>query len=250
MTNPFVRLIIYFLLFICIFSCKKAQDRSCLKSTGKMGTKEISIPSCTKLELYENIEYVLIQDSLNKVVLIGGENLLNEISVTNSDETLTIKDMNNCNFLRSYSKKIIAEIHFKSISVVNYFGTKPLTNIGTLKLTEFSLNFNEGSGSVTLDINSDFVYANISNGYGDFTLTGSSNYANIKVNGNGYCNTYGLVVNDSISIVSNTVGSLKINADKLDLRAETKNGGNIYYLGAPSIKIFNKYGTGDLIKAN
>ena len=250
MKNPFVRLLIYFLLFICILSCKKAKDRSCLKASGKMGTKEISVPAFTKLELYENIEYVLIQDSLNKVVLIGGENLLNQISITYSDETLTIKDMNTCNFLRSYRKKLIAEIHFKSISVVNYFGTKPLTNIGTLQLTDFSLNFNEGSGSVVLDINSDVVHANISNGYGDFTLRGLVNYADIKVNGNGYCDTYALLVTDSISIVSNTVGSLKINADNLDLRAETKNGGNIYYLGDPSIKIFNKYGTGDLIKSN
>lgn len=250
MKNVVKRLLPLFLLLFFISSCKKAQDRNCLKSTGKMRSKEILLTSFSRLKLYENVEFVLVQDSLNKVILTGGENLLNKISTIVLDEVLTIKDMNKCNFLRSYSKTIKAEIHFKDLSVIDYFGTKPLSNIGILKFSNFSLSFSKGSGSVKLQMNTDLFSANIASGYGDFTLTGTVNYADIKVSGNGYCDTYGLIVNDSIAVVSNTVGSLKINADHVDLRAETKNGGNIYYIGAPSIKVFNKYGKGDLINSN
>lgn len=235
---------------LILLSCKKAENRSCFKSNGNQISKEIKVNSFYKIKLYEHLEFVLIQDSLDKVVLNGGENLLNEIEVVLEKNTLSIRNKNKCNFLRSYSNKIQVEIHFTNIEVIDFYGSEVLKNIDTLKFNNLNLTMSDCSGSVDLVLNSNFMIANIANGYGDFKLQGNANYSNIKVKGNGFCDTYGFLVQDSIIIVSNTVSDIKINADQLDLKVETNNKGNVYYRGTPFIKVFNKYGDGDLIDKN
>ena len=238
------------LLLIVFTSCKKAENRSCFKSTGKQISKEIKLNSFVKIKLYEHLEFILIQDSLDKIVLNGGENLLNEIDIVLEKNTLSISNHNKCNFLRSQKNKITAVIHFTSLESIDFQGTNSLSSVDTLKFTKLNLTLFDCAGSVNLTLNSSLLLANVANGYGDFTLEGNVDYADIQVKGNGFCNTNDLLVKDSMSIASNTVVDLKVNVDQVHLKAETKNKGNIYYIGTPSIKVFNKYGEGDLINNN
>jgi hypothetical protein len=243
---------LWYLVFFgsLLFSCKKSEDRVCFKGTGKQGRLEISVSSFDKLDLYEHIEYELIQDSLDKVVIKGGKNLLNRINILVDDFTLIIKNENKCAFLRTYKNVIKVEIHFTNLNTLNYFGTELLTNLNSLKLNSLSLMMKNGSGTIQLNLDTDQLRVNVSSGYGNFILNGSAKYANIQVGSNGFCDAYGLSVADSISVVSNTPSPIKINADHADLRAEIKNGGDIYYIGAPSTILFNQYGNGKLIDKN
>lgn len=100
----FIRLCVFFTLFIVTFtSCKRAENRSCLKFTGKDIQKEFEVDEFENLIVYPYIECTLIQDSLNKVVLIGGEKLVNQISIESSNKKLILENTNKCTFLRSYS---------------------------------------------------------------------------------------------------------------------------------------------------
>jgi hypothetical protein len=235
---------------LIIFSCKKAPNRTCFKSTGKEVRVEIALNSFNRLELYEHLEYELIQDSLDKVVVIGGSNLVNKVSASIEDNSLILKNENKCAFLRSYKKVIKVEIHLTNLTTLNYYGTEPVTNLNKLKFSNFNLTMKNGSGKINLNLDADQLFANVSSGYGDFVMNGTANYANIQVKSNGFCNTNGLVVLDSITVVSNTPAVLKINANLVDLRAEIKNGGDIYYIGVPSIILLNQYGKGSLINKN
>lgn len=241
------------ILSICIIcslsSCKKAENRTCFKFAGKDIEKEILLTSFDKMKLFQKIEYVLIQDSLDKVVLKGGENLLNLVDVKVSDGCLTMENKNKCSFLRSYDRKIKAEIHFTQLNDLEYQGTDNLTNEGTLNLNWFLFKILSGSSSVKLNINADVIYAYTA-GYSDFTFTGKANYSNIVVNSNSYCDTYGLEVKDSITVINNSVGLIKINADQVNLKAEIKKSGNIWYKGTPVIQAYNQYGTGELMNEN
>ena len=231
-------------------SCKKAENRNCLKATGKESQIEIKLNSFNKLDVYEHVEYVLIQDSLDKVVIKGGKNLLNKINILVDDFTLIIKNENKCAFLRTYKNVVQVEIHFTDLNTLNYFGTESLISLNLLKLSLLDLTMKNGSGTIKLNLDIDHLRANVSSGYGNFILNGSAKYANIQVGSNGFCDAYGLSVTDSISVVSNTPSPLKINADHVYLRAEIKNGGDIYYIGAPSTILFNQYGNGKLIDKN
>lgn len=68
-----MRLILFISISIILFSCKKAEDRTCWKSAGDETKLEVSLESFDKLFLREHIVYELVQDSLNKLVITGGD---------------------------------------------------------------------------------------------------------------------------------------------------------------------------------
>ncbi len=243
-TNQFIITSIIFLFF---FSCKKAENRICVKSTGAEQVKEIELPFFNKLRLYERVKFELVQDSINKVIIKGGKNVLTNIDIKISLDTLLINNNNKCNFLRDYNKIVTAEIHFKELIELKYFGTEKLTNKGVLNLPWFVLSIVSSSGSVDLNLNSDVIYASTGN-YGDFNLSGKTNVAYFDINNNGFCNSYDLLVKDSIKVSSRTMGIMKVNADNTLLNAEIKNGGDVFYKGNPSSIHLKKTGKGELIK--
>lgn len=243
------KLIFIFVGLWLLQACTKADNRRCFKSAGEDAEKEIPLESFNKLLLREKIQYVLVQDTVEKIVLKGGKNLLNFIEYSIVDGKLEVSNENTCAFLRSFKKKVIAEIHFKELINLHFEGTEPLTNEGTLQLNWFTFLIRDGAGSVDLRINADAVYATVSHGWGDFTFSGQVNHANLNVKSNGYCNTYGLQVMDSITVVSNTQGTLKVNAANTQFKAEINGDGDIWYIGNPiGTPIFNRYGKGELLK--
>jgi hypothetical protein len=238
-----------FLLFGFLFSCKKAENRTCFKSTGQEIEKEVFLSPFHKVKLNFRIDYILVQDSLDKVVLRGGGNLLNHIQLQVENDCLTLKNDNKCSFLRSYQKKIIAEIHYTDITDLEYRGNESVRNIGVLKTSIFLFKMLEGTGSVNLNIEADHIRTYTS-GYGDFIFSGSAKYMNIVANSNSFCDVNEMAVTDSMTVISNTAGLLKIKPDLIKLRAETKRSGNIWYLGQPIIQIYHRYGSGELVNKN
>lgn len=245
------KVIAFFVLSVLLFSCKKAEDRACFKSAGSDATKEINLPSFNKMYLKEHLTYVLVQDTVEKIILKGGKNLLNLIDAqVDESGLLTIINGNKCRFLRSYSKKVTVEIHFKELINMEYVGSETLTNKGVINLGWFTLLVRDGAGPLKMNVDAEFILASVNHGWGDFTLAGNVNNLILSVRSNGYCDTYGLQVQDTITAISNTQGDMKINVDGAVLKAETDADGSIYYKGIPSVKSFNKYGAGDLIDAN
>lgn len=236
-------------MVIFLLSCQKAENRSCFKTTGKEISLELPLYSFDKLELYEHVEYQLIQDSLDKIVLFGGKHVVSKIETEIADSKLTIRNNNKCKFLRSYRKKIKAEIHFTNLVELNYHGTELLSNVGVLNFpTSFYLSILSTSGSVNLNLNANAVFAGVAGGFGDFTLSGKVNYANLNVDNNGFCNTYSLEVKDSINVISNTMGVMKVNTDKTIVNVDIKKGGPVYYRGTPSKLKVSQIGNGKLIQ--
>ena len=236
------------LFILLLVSCKKPVDRACVKSHGKEAIKEIGVSAFNRVFLPEKINYVLVQDTVEKVVLSGGENMLNFIRIEVVDGRLELYNENKCAFLRNFKQKVTAEIHFKELINIHYEGTEELTNKGLLELGWLTLLIRDGAGPVKLNMNAAAVFATISHGWGDFTFTGTVGHANLNVRSNGYCDTYGLTITDSITVVSSTPGSVKINAHNAGLKAEINGSGDIFYkgttLGEPMLY---RYGSGELI---
>ncbi len=235
---------------LLLFSCAKPEDRACVKSAGQDAVLEVLTPQIDQLFLHEHLEYVLVQDTIEKVVLTGGKNLLNFVLIDVNGGLLDISNTNKCNFLRSYKKKVKVEIHFIELINIHFEGTESLTNKDTLQFNWMTFLIRDGAGPVTLNFNANAIYATVSHGWGDFTFNGTVNYANLNVRSNGFCNTYGLKIIDSLTVISNTQGYVKVNANNVKFKSETDLDGDIYYKGIPSLIIFNRYGKGDLIDAN
>jgi hypothetical protein len=238
------------LLMLSLFSCKKPEDRRCFKSWGEETERIVNLDSFDKLILYEQIEYVLIQDSTDKLVIKGGENMVQLIHWEINDGLLLIRNKSRCNFLRNLKKKVLVEIHFTRLMNIHYEGTEPMTNKDTIQTDYFTLLVRDGAGPVDLSLNAIIISADISHGWGDYTLKGKTNFARIAARSNGFCNAYDLQVADSIEVSSETVGSIKVNANNIPMNAIISNDGNIYYKGIPS-KIYKTInGSGKIIDAN
>jgi hypothetical protein len=230
------------------FACKKAEDRSCFKSVGDYNQR--SLPMDTPFDslfLYDNIIYQLIPDTMNKIVLEGGSNLLKHVSIESGDGRLSVRNNNRCNFLRDYQKKITATIHFEELNYINFEGSEPLNTLDTLRSNNFRMFIKDGAGSVHLLVNQSYTSITIGHGYGDFTVSGFSEVAFLNCFTNSYCNARKLKVKDRLIVSSNTQGDMLVNADVIRLEAQTFRDGNIICQGEPDELDYQQIGNGSLI---
>ena len=243
--------IIYIIIITFLFTnCKKAEDRKCFKSTGVISAKEINLESFSKMFLGPHIKYVLVQDTIEKIILIGGENVLNLVETSITDYELTVVNNNKCNFLRSYKKDIIAEIHLIDVYSFHFEGTKELICENTLNLGNVTFTTRDGAGEVNLDLNANSLAFIVTHGWGNFNLTGNVNFLKFDVRSNSFGNAYGLNVTDSIHVISSTAETIKINTTGNLLRTEIRGGGDVWYVGTPTFLELNEYGDGRLIDKN
>ncbi len=101
-----MKILIVLLILTLLFSCKKAEDRSCFKKEGANISKSILLEHYEKIYLKEHLTYVLVQDTIEKIIINGGENLVNFVESSVDNKTLSIQNKNRCNFLRYNSRKI------------------------------------------------------------------------------------------------------------------------------------------------
>jgi hypothetical protein len=235
---------------LVLFSCKKAEDRKCWKGVGEEITQERMVDSYDHLFLGPHIEYVLVQDTVEKVILTGGENLLNFISTDVAEGELRITNDNKCNFLRTYKKSVKAEIHLKDLQKIHFEGTKTLTCKNQLNIPYLTVFVRDGAGELNLNVNSISLYTVITHGWGNIKLSGQTSFARMEIKSNGSSDAYSLNVLDSMYVISNTVETVKVNANNILLRSETASAGDIWYIGSPSETEHNQYGTGELIDKN
>lgn len=233
-----------------VISCKKAEDRTCFKFAGDPSEKEILLESFQSLDLGPHIRYELVQDTVEKVVLSGGENLLNLIRVEVVDNKLLIRNENKCNFLRSYKKEVKVTIHLVNIFTLYYSGSKEISCLNQLNLGYLQLIMLDGAGKCNMNVNCSYLNTVVSNSWGNFELHGQTNYLRMNVKANGFGSAYDLNVIDSLTVISESSGLVKVNAEGALMRAETSSNGDIWYIGTPSYIEYNQYGTGALVDKN
>ncbi|MBM3452045.1 MAG: hypothetical protein FJX84_02755 [Bacteroidetes bacterium] len=238
------------LISFFFYSCKKPEDRLCWKSAGEKSDTVIYLNDFTKLTLNENMTFELVQDSLNKIEISGGKNLITQIRVEqSSDGSVDIKNLNKCNFLRYRTGNITVKIHVKNLSYVAYRGTETLVSQDTLRFPNLQFFMTDGAGSIKLKLNiSNTLNGYITHGAGDFQLYGSAKKATFNIMTQGSCDTRNLIIKDVISIVSNANSPCFINAENVSLKAEITGQGNVYYLGNPTSIYEQLTNNGKLIK--
>lgn len=243
--------IFYILISVLtLAACKKAEERTCFKSAGKEVTLEVPLQDFGRLFLGPHMKFRLIQGQENKLVITGGENLVNHVATKMDGDQLFITNENKCNFLRSYKKEISVDIYYKNVYVINFEGTKELTTVNQINAPYFTLVIEDGAGACNLDLNTGQLHVVVTNGWGNFNLSGVTDYAKLDIRGDGFGNLYDLEVADSINVLMNTSNNVKIKADQIPLRVQTYGVGDVWYKGTPSSIQFNKYGEGDLVNKN
>lgn len=237
-------------LFAFFTGCKKAEDRTCFKTTGKYTELTHHVDDLSKIHLQDAIKYVLFQDSTNQVIVKGGENLVKHIHFEKDSEGFFVfKNNNKCNLLRKLSNEITVEIHLKKLENLIISSSDSIVNRGELKNDKISIEMRDGASTVFLNFDADTIGTYVIDGFADITYTGKAKFCNNNINNATGLNLLHLQVEQSVYIHSKTSRDIYTNVEGISLTGKILSHGNVYYRGNPSHLSYEKIsGNGDFIQ--
>jgi hypothetical protein len=221
-------------VLLCIFiGCRKDHCLDCFKSSGKIKMEERALADFGKIVLSDRINLFIRQDSVNRVVVEAGANLLPGIVTKIENEILTIRDDNKCNWVRSYKKNINLYLYCRHLFMIDYKGAGDVKGLNTIVSDSVEFNFWDGSGIISLDLQCRMVRVHLHTGPGDIELTGTTQNALYYARGTGSIKCRNLISGYTY-IDSKGTNDHYINCSN-ELFARISSSGNVYYTGHPGI---------------
>ena len=166
--------VFYIIITIAVFaSCKdKIGPEDCFMAAGKDATHEVVPGNFTAIDIGDRFKIELLQDTAQnpKVVLKGGKNVINNISVGVSNGVLTVKDRNVCNWTRDFNKKITLQITCKQLHGITIKDACEISYSDTL-FTDSLVIFQRSTGTLNLAFNAGKLEVN-HEGLGQINLSG------------------------------------------------------------------------------
>ncbi len=153
----FVPLICFLAL---VTSCAGLDD--CVKSAGAMATKEIDLQGQTFSTVVVNrgIALVVAQGPEYAVTVKAGQNLVDDIQTTISNNTLTLKDGTSCNWTREYGQTTVYitapnldQIHSKTELEIRSAGVLSFPHLHLYAMDKLDGYMGVGNGDFRLQVN-------------------------------------------------------------------------------------------------
>ncbi len=228
------------------YSCKKENLCDCLKSTGKIIKQERIIGDFTNIWLEDNVNIILTPDTIDKITIEAGENLLELIHTEIKDNYLYITNENRCNWVRRFDIPVNAYISLKKLDTISYWGSGNISCTDTLINNLFQIDVHDGSGIVDLTIKTEESRLKIHTGPPTLNIKGITKSCIVYQFGTGIIDARNLI-SEYNYLKNYGTNDCYINVTK-ELEAKINDIGNVYYIGNPySIK--TEYtSTGKLIK--
>lgn len=219
----------------------------CVSSTGKTITQDRTPLPYHYIEVYDNINLILNQDtSFTGIKVEAGENLIDGITTDIDQGRLVLRNRNSCNWLRSFEVPVNVYLTFTRLDtlIVHSAGTINFTN----DWANDSIFFNviEGGGQIDLRLNVLKAYLHVDFGTYSLNVAGHSQVTFISNQGYGPLHAEGLSSKFTY-IYTYSPNDIFITAD-IELGVEIKNIGNVYYHGDPAIIYSIITGKGKLIE--
>lgn len=164
--------LVYITIALLAVACSK--ENRCFDGPGKESSRIIVLKNdFQKIHVFDNLGLHFINDSLNYLEIIGGNNLLPNITIDQSADILKIKNENKCQFM-SKQDDITIIYHFTSLSELGAFGYGRISSDHEI-MTSFRIVGDESYSFINLSINNDSIYISM-NGAPQIDLSGTTNY--------------------------------------------------------------------------
>ncbi len=219
------------LLFVIFYSCNKETAPDCFKQSGTITTLSRSLNSFRNLVVNSDLEVEIFQSNETRIEISGGKNLVPKVSSSITDGTLELDNLNGCNFVRGYKKKITIKLYTPKLRTISSRG------VGDIHLkTNFlqdSLQVNaESVGDIYVNGTFNELVANTGS-HGDIYVEGNANRFYGYISGTNYLHAEQLN-GKYVNIITNCLGDCFLNLDQTEIFTYTiNNSGNIYYSGEP-----------------
>lgn len=233
------------ILLVLLIGCKKAPERTCWKKAGTATTDTRELPSLPKINIYDDVDVVLKQDSLNFIEIESYRNLISFITTTSNDTAIEIRNLNKCNSLRKGDIRNTVIVHFSQIDQLNFYGSGKIRFEGTVYQDRIDISSYNSRSEFNLTISCNYMHCAFIEGSVIGTINGTSDSTYI------FQSQYSIVdasnLNNSyLHFSNNSTGDAHVNVTN-DLRVELLDVGNIYYTGNPTLKILADIGLGNII---
>ncbi len=220
-----------FSIVVCCLLLSCSGDR-CPLDAGSSGSEARELAPFNSIIVYGKVNLILTQDSVQQVTVTGGKNLLPGIGTSVSQQTLTIRDNNNC-LLTDPSQTVNLYVSSPQLQTITYYGAGDIRSTNTLKASTFTVDCWLGSGTIRLDLQATLVLALVRNENATVVLTGAADSAYI------YCGEAGSVDMSALSTYATDLDSKTIRDIYVDashgLHANIVYRGNVYYRNNPPV---------------
>lgn len=244
---PVQRTISILILLLILGACKKSSDRPCFKGTGDMISEIRDLGNFNSLQLYDFIDYDLIQDSSNKVVVHCGENLSSFVTTELENGVLTIKDDNSCHWLRSLPVKIKVDVHFTHLSNIRSESAGTIQTLGPITQENIVFDNYHSAATIYLQIDAEEATIRLSAGGPLCEVEGEADHVFLRNSGSGKLIADELITN-SAWVDNKDNGEIRTSVNGGPLWYLIDGHGDIYYRGEASEMLeVSRLGEGELI---
>lgn len=234
------------MILVWLSSCHKDHALDFTKSWGDETTVSREVTgNFTRIRLENDVDLCITPGADYKITVTGGENILSGITTDISDSTLTIRNLNRYNWVRSYDNKLIANVSLPLLTNLEYESTGTVTCTDTIRGDSLFIDAFAGSGYINLMINTYLAHMSIHTGSADMNVSGYCGSNFIYSGGYGPFHCENLRTLNTYMAVKGT-GNCYIRVfDTFEYQIEGK--GNIYYWGNPVTISGSDTGIGNII---
>lgn len=234
-------------LAVFLISCGKDNAFDLFQSSGPIVKEQRDLSGFfDKISLFNNVNLVLSQGPNTSITVEGGNNLLSDITTEiGEDSTLTIRNLNKYNWVRSYKKEITVYLQINKLRKIRYDSSADITTIDTIRQDSLWVEAWGGSGTITMAVDCGTLWIIQQYGSMDFVISGKSDVTAL------YAGSYGplhclQLKSDCTFIRSEGTNDCFVNA-KDWITADIRSSGNTYYTGNPGLVSRAGSGSGNLI---
>ena len=231
-------------IMIIAFSCEKAMDRRCYKSTGETDSLIYELGDIYKFDLGNKIKYRIFQDSTNQLVVKGGKNLINLVDLNYEGDTLILENQNRCNFLRKKQGYLEVDIHYEDFHMIRCDPTDSLLFMDTIRTEDLDITLIDGGGFMDLAVDVNQLRLDVTGGVTHFNLGGKVSGVSrifVKILSYGDART---LESENYLISNNSTGDFYVNLDEAYSVVKMWGTGNVWYTGTPDSLIIDQKGDG------
>ncbi|MCX6235434.1 MAG: DUF2807 domain-containing protein [Bacteroidetes bacterium] len=238
------------------------EDIHCIEGNEMVVVDTRPIGSFTGISSESWFNVIIIQDSVNEVVVEAESNLLPYIDTWVEGTTLVLKEQHRRCLNNHYP--VIITVRTKDINFIrlsgsgdiygnNIFNTDylrvDLSGSGQIDLAVNANNVESsisGSGSIKLGVTAEHLESTIS-GSGEFQLSGDVHKGDMNITGSGNIHAYGLIQDICVATITGSGNMFLTVHDLLDVRITGS--GSVHYKGNPTVTL-NITGSGSVIHEN
>lgn len=232
-------------LLVTLAGCEKDSFCNCLKEEGATTTETRFLPSFTAIEMNNNVDVVLSQDSIFSIKVVCGKNLIDGILTEVSGNTLKIQNINRCNWLRDFNNKFTVNITMPKLDLITNYGSGNISCAEIITGGTFQIDNWNGTGELEFKLAYDDVKFKLHTGPADIIAAGVVKDCYVYSAGNGYFKGAGLI-SEYCYVTTKGTGDCEVFAS-IELGATIEYLGNVYYSGNPPSIIPVITGDGSLI---